>query len=383
MSFEIIPCNSQLERKQFVIFPWQVYKGDQYWVPPLISERMAFWDKKKNPFYEHSDAQMFVAKRDGKVVGTIAAILNNRHNEFHQEKTGFWGGFECINDPIVANALFDTARAWVKMHGMDTLRGPANVSMNDEVGLLVDGFDGIPQVLMTYNPRYYVDLVNGYRSNDGNQFKKAMDLWAWWNPIDTISDKIGRVAEIAMKRAKFTVRQAKLKNLEQELAILKKVYASYDGAWKDNWGHVPATESELEHVVKGLKQFADEEFIHIAEKDGQAIGVSVALPNVNLALHKAYPQPNEPELFTLAKFLYYRRVVNSLRWMLLGVLPEHRSSGVDAALIYETMKAAKRKNYVGGELSWILETNDAMNKINKLGGGYVYRTYRMYDLAIT
>lgn len=375
---ELHECTSLADRKQFIHFAWEIYKDDPYWVPPLISERVAFYDKKKNPFFEHSDAAMFLAKRDNKVVGTIVAIWNNRHNEFHQEKIGFFGGFECINDQAVANALFDRARDWVKARGATALRGPTTLSFNDEVGLLVDGFDGIPQVLMTYNPRYYIELYERYG------LQKAMDLWAWWNPITKeeykVSNKLDRVVEIAKKRGKFTIRAADFKQLDREIGILKHIYGSDSGAWKDNWGHVPLTEHEIDHTVRGLKQFADPELILVAEINGEPVGIAVTLPNVNRPLHAAYPNPKTPELWTLLKFLWHRRkMVNSVRFVLLGVLPEHRMSGIDAALIWETLQTAMRKGYIGGELSWVLETNEAMNRIGKIGGGHVYRTYRVYE----
>ena len=381
---EITECNTPALRREFIDFQWECYVGDPYWVPPLIGDRVSFWDKSKNPFYEHSDAAMFLAKRGGKTVGTIAAILNNRHNEFHKEKTGFFGGFECVDDQAVSNKLFDTAKAWVQAKGMTVLRGPATVSFNDEVGLLVDGWNGPPQPLMTYNPKYYVPLVENYG------FKKAMDLWAWWNPIQPgqskVDEKVYRVAELAKKRGKFTIRKSDIKNhLPREVAVIRKIYASYEGAWAANWGHVPMTDHELDHAINGLKQFAEDDFIYIAEKDGEAIGFSITLPNASIPLRMAYPKPNTPDFISIIKMLWHwkvRKSINSVRFMLLGVLPAYRSAGVDAALIVETLQMAIAKGYVGGELGWILENNDEMNKINKLGGGHVYRTYRMYDLVI-
>src|SRR5450759_5235450 len=177
-SVDIIECKTKAERRQFINFQWDIYKGDPYWVPPLISEREAFYDSTKNPFFEHSQVAMFMAKRAGKVVGTISAILNNRHNQVYQEKTGFFGSFEVINDYEVAKVLFNNARDWVMAKGMNKLRGPATFSANEEYGLLIEGSDSEPQVMMTYNPRYYVDFIDRYG------FKKAMDLYAWWGPTD-------------------------------------------------------------------------------------------------------------------------------------------------------------------------------------------------------
>jgi len=347
----------------------------------LVSERVAFYDKARNPFFEHSDAAMFVARRDGRIAGTIAAIQNNRHNEFHGEKTGFFGGFEVVNDFEVAAALFDAARDWVKARGMSVLRGPATLSLNDECGLLVDGFDSEPMVLMPYNPRYYVTLVERYG------FKKAMDLWAWWVSAETaqhvIGEKLERLTKLVEKRGRFTVRTANFKRLKEEVEVLKAVYASESGAWRENWGHVPMTDHELEHVVNNLKQFADPDFILIVESQGKPIGIGVALPNVNRPLRKAYPNPKTPEWWTLLKFLYYRRtMVNSVRVILAGVLKEHRASGIEAVIMLKLLQTGVAKGYVGGEMSWILETNDAMNRIIAQAGATVYKTYRLYDLPI-
>jgi GNAT superfamily N-acetyltransferase len=378
---EIVECQSSRDRRRFIEFQWEVYKDDPYWVPPLVSERLAFYDKSKNPFFEHSDAAMFMAQRDGRTVGTIVAIENKRHNQIHHERAGFFGGFETIDDYAVAAALFDAARGWVRARGMNTLRGPATLSMNEECGLLVDGFDSQPKVLMPYNPRYYMPLVERYG------FVKAMDLWAWWVPTavaaEKIKPKLDRLVEMAQRRKPFTIRSMNFKQLDTEVAAVKGIYADENGAWKANWGHVPMTEHEVSHIVKNLKQFADPDFINIVEYEGRPIGLSLCLPNVNRPLHKAYPNPKTPELWTLAKFLWYRRtMIDSVRVLLLGVVPEYRMMGVDVALLRTMLDTAIRKGYTGAEMSWVLENNDPMNRIMPLAGAHVYKTYRIYDLAI-
>jgi GNAT superfamily N-acetyltransferase len=383
-TLRIIECKTRAERRQFIEFQWEIYKDDPYWVPPLISEREAFYDRTRNPFFEHSDVALFMAKRHtsggDKVVGTIAAILNNRHNEVHLEKTGFFGAFEVINDEAVAKALLDTARDWVKARGMDSLRGPATLSANDEYGLLIDGYDSEPQVMMTHNPPYYKDLLEHYG------FKKAMDLYAWWASTQKsreviIGGRFERVAQLAMKRGKFTVRKANLKDFDNEVLRIKKIY---NRAWERNWGFVPMTDHEIDHLGANLKQIADPDMVFIAEKDGEPIGVSISLPNVNHPLRKAYPNPRTPEWWTLLKFLWYRRtMINSLRLIILGVLPEYRKSGVDSVMIYMTLLVAQEKKLEGGECSWILETNDDMNRVIQYANPDLYKTYRIYDLPMT
>lgn len=377
----VVECTTKAERRRFIAFQWEVYQGDPYWVPPLMSEREAFWDRDRNPFFEHSDATMFMAMRDGRVVGTIAAVHNTRHLRYHPDGAGFFGGFEVIRDYAAAQALFDAAGAWLKARGLATMRGPATLDLNGECGLLVDGFDMEPMVLMPYNPRYYQEFIERYG------FVKAMDLWQWWNPtevaLESTSGRFARVAELAMKRGKFTLRHADFKRLDDEIGVLKQIYSGDDSAWKDNWGNIPLTDHEIDHLVKGLKQFADPELIFVAEKEGKPVAIALSLPNVNRPLRKAYPSPRTPEILTLLKFVWYRRtMIDAVRFVLLGVLPEFRAAGLDAALILETLKVVARKGYRGGELGWVLETNEAMNRVNKLGGGSVYKTYRMYDIGL-
>jgi GNAT superfamily N-acetyltransferase len=377
---EIDECKTKAERRQFIDFQWEIYKGDPYWVPPLISEREAFYDATKNPFYEHSQVAMFMAKRNGKVVGTISAILNTRHNQTYHEQTGFFGSFEVINDYEVAKALLDTARDWVKAKGMNKLRGPATFSANEEYGLLIEGFDSEPQLMMTYNPRYYIDFIDRYG------FKKAMDLFAWWASTDRsakaiIGERFEHVVQMALQRGKFTIRKANIHRFDEEVQRIKKIYNT---AWQANWGFVPMTDKEIDHLGENLHQIVDTDFVYIAERDGEPVGVCISLPNVNHPLRLAYPNPKTPELWTLLKYLWYRRkAVNSIRLIILGVLPQYRMSGIDAAMIYKTLQTTLEKNYIGGELSWILETNDAMNRVIQLADPDLYKKYRIYDLDLT
>jgi hypothetical protein len=376
----IVEVATPAQRRQFICFQWEVYKNDPHWVPPLINERMAFFDKSKNPFFEHSDAALFMAHRGGKVVGTIAAIINTRHNEQHHEKTGFFGAFEVIDDYAVAQKLFDVARDWVRARGMDTLRGPATLCINDECGMLTEGFDMEPGVLMTYNPRYYPTFCERYG------FAKSMDLLAWWGDTEVsrevVKGKWKRVVELAEKRGRFTVRNIDFSKFDEEVEKIKPVYRR---AWQNNWGNVSMTDHEIEHLGKNLKQIADPDLVYLAEVKGEVVGICVSLPNVNQALRLANPNPRTPEFITLAKFFWHwkiRKRVNVMRFLLCGVLPEHRASGMDAVMIIKTFETMVRKGFVGGECSWILESNDAMNRVIAEGGTRIYKKYRMYDLKI-
>jgi GNAT superfamily N-acetyltransferase len=379
MQIEIIECLSAADRRRFIEFQWEIYRGNPYWVPPFIFERMAFYDKRKNPFFEHSDAALFIARRDGRIVGTIAAIENRRHLERWRDGAGFFGGFECINDPTVAVALFDAAARWLRARGLSVMRGPATLSLNDECGLLIDAFDVQPTLVSTYNPPYYVDLV------EGAGFQKAKDLLAWWVSWDaakkSVEERFGRVAAMARKRGRFTIRNVNLNKIDEEFAHIKHVL--YSGPWEQNWGHVTPTDHELSHLVHNLKQFALSELAFVAEMDGKAVGIAVCLPNVNTPLRLAYPKPGEFEGWTLLKFLWHRRKsIKDMRFIVLGVLAEHRMAGIDAALCVSTFEAMTKLGYTGSDCSWVLDDNDAMNRVIALGGGVIYKRFRLYDRAI-
>ncbi len=374
------PIYTPEERLKFITFPWQVYKEDPNWVPPLISERKAFLDPARNPSFEHMDCQLFLAERGGDVVGTISAHINHRHNEFHNEQVGFFGFFETIQDYTVAEALLSTACEWVRERGMTAIRGPANFSTNDEVGMLVDGFDSPPVILMTYNPRYYPEFVERFG------FRKAQDLWAYYIDIEIFREhpekapaKLLRVVERVKRRGDFTVRPINMKRLDEEI---ERVKAIYNSAWSRNWGFVPLTDAEIEHLAENLKQIIDPATVFIAEADDRPIGVILPLPDLNQPLRLAYPRPGVPEWWTLLKFLWHwkvRRRVTLIRAFAMGVIEPYRNRGVDAVLYYEMGRAALERGYTEVEMSWILESNTVMNNTIKALGGRVYKTYRIYE----
>ncbi len=361
---------------KFIMFPFKLYQDSPYWVPPLIRERKVFVDRKKNPFFKHAEAEFFLVERGGEVVGTIAGIINHEHNRVHEDRVGFWGMFETIDDDSVAEKLFTAARDWVKGQGMDTIRGPMNMSVNDECGLLIDGFDSAPVVMMTYNPRYYEGLVDRYG------FEKTMDLYAY--AIDftqyvegkAFPEKLVRVAEKARTRAGVTIRKGNLKDFDAEI---ERAGVVYNTAWAKNWGAVPMTRDEFYHMAKGLKPFLDPDLIYFVEKDGKPVGLSLTLPDLNQPLlhmsGRLFP-------FGWAKMLYYVRRITAMRVFIMGVLPEYRSLGLDSALYTETARAAIAKGITLCEMSWILESNTMMRRIIESLGGSIYKTYRLYDLPL-
>lgn len=359
--------------KEYVSFPFRLYRGDAHWVPPLIEERLAYFDVKKNPLYQHARYQLFLARRDGQLVGTIGAIVNDRHNEVHTEQSGAFGFFECVNDPAVANALLQAAEEWVRQQGMTTIRGPLNFSTNDEIGLLVDGFDEPPMVMMTYNPSYYVSLI------EQRGYVKAMDVWAWIFDIEkdlaAAPEKLFRVARKALEHQGLRVRKIDMSRFDEEVKIIK---AAYNAAWQKNWGFVPMTEAEMDHLAKNLKPMIDPNLIFVAETvDGKPAGVSLCLPDLHQALKRSGGGHYFP--FGLLKFLWHRRRINQIRLLIMGMLEEYRGRGADAIFYLETAHAALERGYKRMEGSWILETNTMMNQIIERLGGKKYKTYRIYE----
>jgi GNAT superfamily N-acetyltransferase len=376
----ISPVESDSDRLDFIRFPWKVYQGDHYWVPPLISERKQFTDPRHSPFFEHAEVGFFTANRDGQIVGTIGAISNRLYNEFHGTNAGWFGFFEVLEDPEAASALLRTAEDWARRKGHAQLLGPAQYSTNDEIGLLVDGFDDTPRILMTYNPRRY----QGYL--EGGGYQKAMDLWAYNVDVaelgDHVPEKILRVTEKIRQRWNLRLRPLDMKQFDRDVELIKRVY---NASWEKNWGFVPLTEHEMDHMAKSLKPLVDPDLAVLVEKDGEVVGFGIALPDLNQPLHRAYPRPGVPEPLTLLKFLWNWKVRKRIDWVrawALGVLPEYRGQGFDSLMYLDLIRTAHRKGYKWGEMSWILENNMMVNRAIQLLGGKVYKTYRVYQKAL-
>lgn len=379
MSVQIERVQSDKQLRQFLKVPWLVYKDNPNWVPWLYHDRLHAFTKGKHPFFNHAEADFFIARREGQPAGIIAAILNHRHNQFHEENVAHFGVFEVLNDPEAAHVLLDTAVTWAKERGTDKILGPFNLSTNDECGLLVDGFDSPPVVMMTYNPPYYIDLL------EANGFTKAMDLWAWWGDVhDTVNnlpDKLVRVVNKVPDRYHLTVRNLNLKDWDNEVKRVKKIY---NGAWAKNWGFVPMTDAEFDHLTHSLKPILDPDITFLVEKDGEPVGVAVSLPDANQPLHKFHPGPSVLSSYMGGAYsLLFRKQADFLRVLILGVLDEYRGKGVDAMMYYETAKVAAKKGYKFAEASWILETNDKMNRPIQMMGAKIYKTYRIYEKQVS
>ncbi len=365
------------DRKAFLSFPWTVYKDDPYWVPPIFSERMHFTDPEKNPFFQHSEVQFYMALRGEKIAGTIAVFINHLHNEYQGENVAFFGFFEVLEDYEAAELLFKTAEAWAKERGHTALRGPAQWSTNDECGLLVDGFDDNPRILMTYNPSYYVDYV------EKSGYKYARDLWAYKLGVkefmEITGERLDKLTTRILARKNITIHNLDMKKYDEEVNKFKLLY---NNAWSKNWGFIPMTDLEFDQLADELHSIIDPDLVFIAEKDGKTVGFSLTLPDLNEPLRLAYPKPNTPEWWTMVKLVWQwkiRRKVSWIRVFALGVIPEYRNLGIDALFYFKTAQAALKKGMKMGEMSWILDNNDLMNKPIIAMGGEVYKTYRYYE----
>jgi GNAT superfamily N-acetyltransferase len=359
---------SKRELNQFIKFLWKIYDGNRYWVPPLLMDRRKLLDKKKNPFYKHSQAEFFLAYSNGEVVGRIAAIINDNHIKEHNENIGFFGFFECIDDQGVANALFDVAKKWLKARGVTAVRGPANPSVNDEYGLLIDGFDKTPTILMPYNLPYYPILIE----NAG--FTKIKDLYAYYLRQSTVySDRFERISDMVKNREGMSFRALDMKNFDSELKIIKKLY---NDAWQYNWGAVKMTDDEFKALAADLKPIVVPELVIIAEVNKKPIGFALSLPDINIALK--YNKKGRL-LPGLARLLIHKKKIDGVRIIVLGVLKEYQKSGAAGVLFLETARQAKKLGYNWGEASWVLEDNVMMNRSAEMMNGKLDKTYRLYQ----
>lgn len=361
--------NTKSERKQFIDFPYQHYSNDEHWIAPLKMEQKKLIDKDDNPFYENGDIALFLAEQNGDICGRIAAIQDRRYNEHHDNKTGFFGFFECINDKSVANLLVKVAADWLRERGHTDILGPSNPSMMDEIGILVDGFEHYPSIMMPYHKPYYDDLLTSAGLG------KAMDMYAFRVTQSTVNlDRMYRAEEIVRRRIpKLSIREVDLKDLDNEVEIVRHIF---NKAWSGNWGFIPLTKKELEDLASDLKLILDPKVAHIAEVDGEPVAFSIALPDLNQALKHM-----DGTLFPtgIFKLLWHRRNINQIRTALMGVIPEYQGKGIDALLHKEAILNGKEVGYKSSELSWVLESNKGMIRVAEKIGAKIEKTYRMYS----
>jgi len=355
----------------FIRFPWMIYQGDPYWVPPLLKDQLQKFSP-NHPFRSHSEMILFLAHRGGEIVGRIAGIIDHSFVEFHQEKTGFFGFFESIQDAQVTGLLLSKVKDWLRGHGMEKIMGPMNPSTNDECGLLVDGFNSSPRLMMPYNPVYYNALI------EGAALKKAKDLYAYFvEQSSFVAGRLNRIAtKLIRKEPNLRVRPINLPHFDEELTIIKDIY---NHAWSRNWGFVPLTEAEIDDLAKNLKSLVVPDLVLFAYWQDEPVGFSVALPDYNEVLKRLNGKLGP---LGFLKFLYFSRKINTVRVMLLGVKHAFQKRGVEGLLYYETFKRGIRKGYFKAECSWILEDNLLMQHGIEAMGGKRYKTYRIYEMQL-
>lgn len=365
--------------KDFIDLPWKIYQNDPHWVPPLKIAVKDLLDTKKHPFYQHAEIKLWNAYLNDVCVGRIAAVIDQDHNRVHNEKTGFFGFFECIDNQSVAHALLKTAKDWCQAQQMNTLRGPMNPSTNYECGLLVKGFEDSPFVMMTHNPPYYETLIQSFGMS------KAMDLFSYIldSNVSKFSERLIAHGERAKKNDNITIRIADMKNFDQEVETILDIY---NDAWEHNWGFVPMRPEEFKHLAKDMKMIVDPNLLLMVSVRGEPAGFGLALPDV----HQAQKKVTSGELFPtgILKLLWNlkgpgrKKTINRCRVITLGIKKKFRELGLGPLMYTEYLKRGPASGYPVGEASWILENNIPMNKALKMMCGEVSKVYRIYDLKI-
>jgi GNAT superfamily N-acetyltransferase len=363
----IVVADSKKDLKDFINLPYLLYKNDKNWVPPLKIAELNLLSRQRHPFHKHAEVKYFLAKDGKRNIGRIAAIINYLHNEFHQEKAGFFGFFECIDEDLVAKKLFDAAEDWLRKKGAEFSQGPCNPSTNETCGLLIEGFKSPPTIMMPYNPPFYTKLIEsaGYR--------KIMDLFAYTLTKDHLRvDKIKRFDKLLKRKNSVYIRNVRLERFDEELALIRRIY---NNAWSKNWGFVPMTDEEFSYRAKELKHIILPEFAYIAEVGGNPVGFALAIPDINQILKRIGGR-----LFPLGIFylLFHLRKIKALRVIALGIIQEYQKLGIGPLFYLRLLEKGLKRGYESAELSWILETNELMNRAIQRIGGRIYKRYRIY-----
>lgn len=375
---EIRPLQSRKDRKRFATFPWKIYRGEfgtwDAWVPPLLVDEMNQLNAEKHPFYHHSDVEHFLAWKGGSTVGRISAIVDRAFNEHNGSSTGFFGFFESPDDPEIAATLVSTAERWLAERGMTEMIGPVNLSTNHILGALIDDFDNPPVVQMGYNPPYYPRL---YEELGLTKYRDLLSYRIDAHTLD-LSDKIRRVQEIARKRNRIEMRRVSIKR--DWHWVVPAIRDIYNEAWSNNWGFVPWTEEEFEELAKELRMLVDEDLVPLAMIDNEPVGFAIAIPNINIILHKMNGRLLPTGIF---RILYGRKRIDQIRVAAMGVRHAHHNKGIDAVLIDEMWKRGRPKGISKADFSWILEENLDLRNLLDAWGTEHYRTHRIYGKELT
>lgn len=360
----------------FINLPFALYRGDRNWVPPIKADVRKLLDQTTHPFYDGGRAaerELFVARDGRRVVGRIAAIVNHRHNRVHDESICFFGFFECERDTGAAAALLEAVEAWAAERGLAAVRGPANPSTNYECGLLIDGFDRPPVLMMTYNPPWYEDLI------EHAGYAKAKDLYAYYSPVhDDSLERLRRLGGRAVRRNPgLYTRCADLDHFDREVALIKELY---NAAWERNWGFVPVSDAEFDALAGELKALVHPELVRIAFIDDEPVGFILTVPDWNPVLQDLGGSLWRHPIKLLRHLLMTKAVsLEGVRLILLGMREGFRNRGIESLLFADSIEVATTVGYRWCEYSWILEDNELTKRAVRLMGGEHYKTYRMYD----
>ncbi|HEX6599353.1 MAG TPA: hypothetical protein VF034_08545 [Gemmatimonadaceae bacterium] len=376
MPLEIRTVTTRADLNRFVAFPYDLYDRRRYpqWVAPLRVAVFDALDREKNPFYRQADRALFLALRDGEVVGRIAAIENRAHNEFHGDRTGFFGFFEAVDDQAVADLLFRVAGDWLAARGLATMQGPMNPSTNYECGLLVEGFENQPTFMTAWNPPYYDMLLQGAG------FAKAKDLLAFWFPAAEpgyeLPEFVERQAQRALEKGRMEFRDLDPRRFDREVAACWEIY---NDAWERNWGFVPMSRAEFEYMAKDMKRLLWPELAFMASVDGEPAGFMLAVPDYNVALAKNRSGRLFP--FGLLRLLRGKKTIRTARVMALGVRKAYRTRSILALFTHEVMRRGLAMGKIGAEASWLLEDNQLIVKPMRAMGARERMRWRVYERA--
>ncbi|MEZ5075883.1 MAG: hypothetical protein R2725_00395 [Solirubrobacterales bacterium] len=373
-SVTIRPVRTRRDRKRFVKVPFVLHRDSPQWVAPLVFERMEFLDPAKNPYFQHAEAELLIAERDGEPVGRISVQVDGRWDEFQGGNDAMFGFFEAADDREVVTALFEAASEWAAARGRERLLGPMDFTTNDELGILVEGFERRPLILEPWHPPYYAERI------EAEGFTKAMDLLMWELELGRLKEgesfdpSIHAAARKALEDEGITIRHMRKREMAAEVRRFMDVY---NEAWGKNWGFVPVTDEEAAFQAKNLKQVLDEEWTFMAEKDGEVVGAALTLPDINQVTAKMNGRLLP---FGWLRFLLGKRRIDRLRVFALGVKHDYRHTGVAAGLYLRHLENAHKPGAIeGGEMGWILETNEPMNRAMEGMGGSVVKRYRLYE----
>ena len=370
------PVKSRRDLRRFVQFPYDLYRSSSFWVPPLRMDQFEVLNPRKNPFFEHGRMQLFLAiDANGKVVGRIAGIVNGMHLKTHNDEAGFFGFFETEEHYETAAALLDRAAAWLQEQGLNTMRGPVNPTLNDPAGLLVDGFDRVPAIMMTYNPPYYKDYLERWG------LVSVMTTWAYYIHRKHVAiDRMRRGAAIIYRRNPgVSVRTLDMSRFDEEVATIREIY---NDAWSDNWGFVPITDNEFVHLAKAMKAIVDPRICFFVELDSNPVGFTVCLPDINPALQRL---PNGRLLpFGLVKLLILTKFagIPSVRMPLMGVRKEYHGRALDVLPVLETMERGPGYGYQSCETSWVLDNNHVLKNLLSSINADVDKEYAILETSL-